>query len=267
MPESLLGEYLRACRARVSAADVGLPDYGPRRVPGLRREEVALLAGISPDYYLRLEQGRVTHPSQQVARSIARVLRLDSAATDYLLGLIAPAPPGRLPREEHVPKSVINLLRVLPLPAFVTGQTFDVLASNPAARAVSPELAPGHNRLRSVFLDEAERALYQDWEGTAQRFIAVVRDNVGRHAADPLFAEIVHELSERSEAFARLWARHDVRARDTEPALLCHPVAGEMRLYLERLDVPGVSGESVVIYHADPGSVDAARLAALVARI
>jgi transcriptional regulator with XRE-family HTH domain len=260
--EDLLAEYLRARRGQLRPADVGLRGGGQRRVPGLRREEVALLAGISADYYLRLEQGRGGQPSEQVLRALARALQLDGAATDYLLGLTAPrAAAGDI--EEPVPASVLNLLGVLALPAFVTGRTFDVLAANDAARAISPELTPGRNRLRSVFLVDAERALYRDWEGTAQRFVAVVRDVVGRGAADPAFLALVDELSTRSPEFRDLWARHDVVARDPDMATLRHPVAGDLRLHLERLDITGVPGQSLIVYHPEQGSADAERLAAL----
>ena len=257
----MLGDYLRARRARLAPADVGLAPSGPRRVPGLRREEVALLAGISADYYLRLEQGRGGQPSEQVLRSLARVLRLDAAASDYLLGLVAPrpAPP---PPDEQPPASVLNLLRVLDLPAFVTGATFDVLASNAAARALSPELAPGRNRLRSVFLAPAERALYRDWDATAARFVALVRDAVGRGAGEAAFAALVEEVAAASPRFGRLWARQDVVARDAEVATFDHPVVGELRLHLERLDVPG-TGQGLVVYHPEAGSDDAVRLAGL----
>ena len=266
MPDDLLGAYLRARRGRLRPADVGLPERGQRRVPGLRREEVAQLAGISADYYLRLEQGRGGQPSEQVLRSLAQALRLDDAATNYLLGLIAPQPAVPLPAsDEHVPPSVLNLLDVVDLPAFVTGRNFDVLASNATARAISPELTPGRNRLRSLFLVDTERALYRDWDATTHRFVAVVRDAVGRSATDPDFMTLVEELSTHSPRFRELWGRHDVVARDTEVATFHHPVAGDLRLHLERLDITGVPGQSLVIYHPQAGSQDAVRLAALLA--
>lgn len=268
MADNLLGAYLRARRGRLRPVDVGLSQRGTRRVPGLRREEVALLAGISVDYYLRLEQGRGCQPSEQVLRSLARVLQLDEAATDYLLDLIAPQPaaPAPEPGGEQVPSSVLNLLDVIGLPAFVTGQKFDVLAANPAARVISPELAPGRNRLRSLFLADTERALYRDWNATTQRFVAVVRDVVGRNATDPDFVGLIEELITRSARFRELWARHDVSARDTEISTFHHPIAGDLQLHLERLDITGVAGQSLVVYHPAAGSHDAARLAALLHR-
>lgn len=260
-----MGDYLRARRGRLRPVDVGLREHGLRRVPGLRREEVALLAGISADYYLRLEQGRGGQPSAQVLRALAQALQLDAAATDYLLALIAPQPTSAPPAVAHEqpPLSVLNLLRVLELPAFVTGRTFDVLAANAAARALSPELVAGRNRLRSVFLVDAERALYPDWDATAQRFVALVRDVVGRGAGDPAFVRLVDELTARSARFRELWARSDVVARDTEVASFTHPVAGELRLHLERLDLAGTAGQALLVYHPETGSSDAVRLAAL----
>jgi transcriptional regulator with XRE-family HTH domain len=160
-----LGDYLRARRQLVQPEDVGLRVTGLRRVPGLRREEVALLAGISSDYYLRLEQGRDRNPSLQVLEALAQVLQLDENAREYLMSLAQPRSrtPSR-PRAERVAVGIRQLLDVVGLPAFVEGRYFDVLASNRLAQALSPTLVPGTNRLRSVFLDPAERDLYPDWD-------------------------------------------------------------------------------------------------------
>ncbi|WP_249998603.1 helix-turn-helix domain-containing protein [Actinoplanes sp. M2I2] len=267
MADDLLAGYLRARRARLRPGDVGLPGgAGRRRVTGLRREEVALLAGISADYYLRLEQGRGGTPSHQVLQALARALRLDDAATAYLTSLAAPAASEDTATPatgEHVPPSVENLVRLLPLPAFVTGRNFDVLTANRGASLISPELSTGKNRLRSFFLVGSEKDLYRDWPATAARFVAVVRDTVGRGAARPDFLELVAELSERSAVFRQLWDRHDVVTRDTELALLRHPVAGPLRLHLERLTIAGMPEQALVIYHPTAGSDDARRLADL----
>jgi transcriptional regulator with XRE-family HTH domain len=167
-----LGEYLRARRELVDPADAGLRVMGVRRTPGLRREEVATLAGISADYYyLRLEQGRDRNPSPQVLEALARVFGLDATATQYLLSLSAARPTARKrPRREIVPAGIRQLLGALELPAFVESRLFDVLAANRLATALSPSIRPGANRLRSVFLDPAERDLIPDWErATGQR--------------------------------------------------------------------------------------------------
>lgn len=261
MASDLLGDYLRARRGLLRPAEVGLVEQGQRRVSGLRREEVALLAGISADYYLRLEQGRGGHPSDQVLRSLAQALHLDASATDYLLRLATPQQMAE--GAERVPDSIHNLLGLLAWPGYVTGRNFDVLAANDAAEKLSPQLRPGRNRLRSLFLDEAERELYADWRATAQRFVAVVRDVVGERATYPAFQALVDELTSRSAEFEEMWARHDVVARDSELALMHHPVVGELQLHLERLDLAGVAGQSLVVYHPERGTPDAARLASL----
>ncbi len=262
----MLGDYLRAQRARVSPAQVGLPAGGVRRVPGLRRSEVALLAGISADYYLRLEQGRDRHPSPQVLRALAHVFGLDRTGTRYLLSL-TDQPERRArsrPRRETVPETINFLLSSINLPAFVEGRYLDVLAANPLATALSPRITPGANRLRDVFLDEAERALYTDWDDTAARLVAGFRRSVGTNTNDARFAQLVGELSIASEDFRTLWARQDVQARQNWPITLDHPLVGEITLNREKL-VIGDTAQSLVlaIYHPTPGSDNADKLALL----
>ena len=261
----MLGDYLRARRELVQPDSVGLPVNGVRRVAGLRREEVAMLAGISSDYYLRLEQGRDRNPSIQVLEAIARVLRLDQAATDYLLGLATPLPRHRRrrPRRETVPASIRQLLDVLALPAFVEGRYFDVLAANSLARALSPNLQEGQNRLRAVFLDPAEQALYPDWERATARLVAGFRESVGTDADDPRFVELVGELSLSSERFRQLWARHDVQTREGMPARIHHPQVGDLTVSREKLAIGGAEGQLLVIYHAEPGTSSAEKLGLL----
>lgn len=259
----MLGDYLRARRELVQPESVGLLVNGVRRVAGLRREEVAMLAGISSDYYLRLEQGRDRNPSPQVLEALARVLRLDRAATDYLLGLAAPRPRRRRPRREVVPAGIRQLLEVVGLPAFVEGRYFDVLASNDLARALSPNLQVGQNRLRAVFLDPAERALYPDWEPATARLVAGFRESVGTDTDDPRFVQLVGELSLASERFRRLWARHDVQTREGMATRMRHPQVGELELSREKLAVGGTEGQMLVVYHAEPGSSSAEKMALL----
>ncbi|MFE6979186.1 helix-turn-helix transcriptional regulator [Streptomyces sp. NPDC057682] len=247
-----LGAYLRARRELVSPAQAGIPPGTNRRVPGLRREEVALLAGISPDYYLRLERGRDTNPSPQVLSSLARVLRLDDIERAYLLSLTAGRPRApRRRRPERVPDRVHQLLAHLPVPAFVEGRAFDVLASNPPALAFSPRLRPGLNRLRSLFLDPEEQAFQQDWETAAVDFVAALRTTIGDDTDDPRFVELVGELSLSSARFRTLWARHDVRALDGGTTTVHHPVVGELRLHRDKLPVDDVI---LVVYYPDKDS-------------
>jgi transcriptional regulator with XRE-family HTH domain len=235
-----------------------------RRVAGLRREEVAMLAGVSSDYYLRLEQGRDRNPSVQILEALARVLRLDEAATDYLLSLSAPRPKKRRrTRKETVPPSIRHLLEVIGLPAFVEGRYFDVLAGNGLAATLSPSLRTGQNRLMSMFLDPAERAFYVDWEKSIGTIVASFRQMVGNDTDDPRFVEIVGELSLSSEHFRRLWARQDIYPRVEVPTRIHHPQAGDMTLSREKLAIDGVAGQRLVIYHAKAGTDSAEKLALL----
>ncbi|MEW1718011.1 helix-turn-helix transcriptional regulator [Streptomyces sp. NPDC093109] len=247
-----LGSYLRARRDLVSPAQAGIPSGGSRRVPGLRREEVALLAGISPDYYMRLERGRDKHPSPQVLGSLARVLRLDDVEQTYLLGLAAVRPRApRRKRPEHVPARVHQLLAHLGIPAFVEGRAYDVLASNPMAVALSPRLRPGQNRLRSFFLDPEEQAFHQNWERAAAGFVATLRTTIGDDTGNPRFVELVGELALSSGRFRTLWARHDVRPLDGGTTVLQHPVVGELRLHRDKLPIEDVI---LVVYYPDEDS-------------
>ncbi len=260
-----LGEYLRARRELVTPESVGLPQFGVRRVPGLRREEVAMLAGISADYYLRLEQGRDRNPSVQVLESLARVLQLDETSTTYLLGLGREKPhrARRRPRRETVPAGVARLLGSLNLPAFVEGRYFDVLAANPLATAISPRLLAGRNRLRDVFLDPAEQALYPDWDRATANMVAGFRKSVGTDTDDPRFIELVGELSLASDRFRALWARHDVGLYQGAAVTLDHPQVGPLTLNREKLAINGTDGQILAIYHADAGSGNAEKLALL----
>ena len=262
---NMLGEYLRARRELVTPDSVGLPELGTRRVAGLRREEVAMLAGISADYYLRLEQGRDRNPSVQVLESLARVLQLDETGTAYLLSLGSERPrgPRRRPRKETVPSGIRKLLDSLTLPAFVEGRYFDVLAANPLAAALSPRLTTGRNRLRDVFLDSAEQSLYPHWEEATVGLVAGFRESVGTDTDDPRFIELVGELSLASDRFRKLWARHDVRVREGASVTLDHPQVGELILNREKLAIGGSAGQLLVIYHADHGTTSADKLSLL----
>jgi transcriptional regulator with XRE-family HTH domain len=259
---NLLGEYLRARRELVSPEQAGVPVLGLRRVAGLRREEVAMLAGISADYYLRLEQGRDRNPSVQVLESIARVLQLDDDS--YLLSLAADKPRRvRKPRKETVPIGIAKLVATLPLPAFVEGRYLDVLAAHPLAAALSPRLVVGGNRLRDVFLDQAERDLFPEWERAAGFLVAAFRQLVGTDTDDPRYVELVGELSLESPLFRQLWARHDVAPRQGAVMSFNHPQVGELRLNREKLVIGGTDSIMLVIYHPDAGTDAAEKLALL----
>jgi len=259
-----LGEYLRARRELVDPAAAGLRVVGVRRTPGLRREEVATLAGISADYYLRLEQGRDRNPSPQVLEALARVFGLDTAATQYLLSFAAARPrTSKRPRREVVPIGIRQLLDALELPAFVESRMFDVLAANRLATALSPGIRAGGNRLRSMFLDADEQALYPDWEQAIGGLVASFRTSIGTDVDDPRIAQLVGELSLASEPFRRLWARHDVKALAGAPVRMQHPRVGMLELRREKLPIGDSGGQLLVIYHAEPGSANARSLALL----
>ncbi|SDU24330.1 helix-turn-helix domain-containing protein [Gordonia westfalica] len=166
-----LGEYLKARRGLVTPEQAGIPGVGVRRVPGLRREEVAMLAGISADYYLRLERGRDRNPSAQVLESLARVLQLDDDHVAYLLSLVGDQPrrPRRRARKEVVPAGMQKLVETLAQPAYVEGRYFDILAANSSATALSSRFPVGRNQLRDMFLEPADQALYPDWRNSTHR--------------------------------------------------------------------------------------------------
>ncbi|MEW1959374.1 helix-turn-helix transcriptional regulator [Kineococcus sp. NPDC059986] len=264
MPTNPLGEFLRARRELLNPSDVGVRVTGVRRTPGLRREEVATLAGISADYYLRLEQGRDRNPSRQVLEAVARVLRLDAAGTDHLLSLVAAdhRAPRRRPRDV-VPLGTRQLLDALGLPAFVEDRAFEVLAANSLATALWPSLHVGQNRLRAVFLDERESALVLDPEQARAGMVAAFRASVGAGTDDPRVARLVGQLSLASAEFARLWARHDVRDLAGGTARLQHPEVGLLELRREKLAVGGTDGQLLVVYHAERGSASEQALALL----
>lgn len=260
--QNALGEYLRARRELVQPQDVGIRVGGIRRVAGLRREEVAMLAGVSSDYYLRLEQGRDRHPSVQVLEALAQVLQLDDSATDYLVSLTQERPRTAAKRRirEVVPAGIRQLLEVLEQPAFVEGRYLDVLASNALAVALSPNLAVGRNRLRDFFLDDREKQLYQDWDRAAPQLVAGFRSSIGTEATDQRAVQLVGELSLASEPFRRLWARHDIHIREGGTTVICHPELGELSLCREKLAIGGTDGQLLAIYHAKRGSETAGLL-------
>jgi transcriptional regulator with XRE-family HTH domain len=249
---NLLGDYLRARRALVTPEQAGIPAGANRRVSGLRREELAMLAGISADYYLRLERGRDKNPSSQVLESLARVLCLDDVEQEYLLGLAAARPRTRRRlKPERVPARLHQLLASVQVPAFLEGRAFDVLASNRLAVVLSPRLQPGYNRLRSLLLDPEEQAFQQDWDRSTEGFIAAFRKSIGDDTDNPRFVELVGELALSSERFRTLWARHDIRGLEGGTTTVNHPVVGELHLHRDKLPVDDLI---LVLYYADQGS-------------
>jgi transcriptional regulator with XRE-family HTH domain len=251
-----LGEFLRARRALVRPEDVGLQAAGRRRVPGLRREELATLAGISSDYYLRLEQGRDQHPSPQVIDAVARALQLDADATAHLHVLAQPeGVPRRSGLVERVPASIEQLIASWPYtPAFVQGRHMDILAANSLASALSPVYSPGVNLVRATFLDPEVRRLVGDWDSVAYSAVSRLRALAGPDIADPRLVDLVGELSVRSDWFRRLWARHDIEVAAVPVRTFNHPLVGSFELQTEWLAITGAEGQLLVVFHAAPGS-------------
>jgi len=262
-----IGEYLRARRELVRPQDVGLRDFGRRRTPGLRREEVAMLAGVSADYYIRLEQGRDQHPSPQVLDALARALKLDEDANAHLHALAAARPRSRsrrATRPERVPETIEQLIMSwTTTPAYVFGRYLDVLAANPLATAIAPWFTAGENLIRGAFLDPRRRELKPDWEQTLAGTVAALRANVGHEVDDPPLTQLVGELSLRSESFRRLWARHDVRPKGSGTSTIDHPQVGRLELTYTKLPIPDTDRLTLSIYHAAPGSPTAQALALL----
>ncbi|MDI9896434.1 helix-turn-helix transcriptional regulator [Rhodococcus sp. IEGM 1381] len=254
-----LGEYLRARRAQLAPEDVGIIGGGRRRVRGLRREEVAILAGISADYCIRLEQGRNQTPSSQVLDALAAVLRLDADSTAYLHTLAGPPISARRPvgKTERVPAGTLQFLDALPMPALIHDRRFTVLASNRMGKALSPNNYAGTNLLRAVFLDADERQLHRDWSRVTTDAVAGIRAASAAQFDDGFLEDLVRELSVESEAFRRLWARHDVHLRTGGTSLLDHPEVGPLDLRHEKLTISGTDGQTLVAYHAEPGSPSA----------
>jgi transcriptional regulator with XRE-family HTH domain len=263
----LLGEFLRARREVTTPVQVGLLHSGPRRTPGLRREEVAMLAGVSTDYYIRLEQGRERRPSGQVLAALARVLRLEDDATDYLYDLAHPwtrPSPRPTRRMEQVSPGLLRLLRSWDhTPAFVMGRWLDVLAANRLAEALYERLTYKDNCMRMFFLSPEAQDFYPDWEHDAASKTAQLRAAVGADPDDPVLPQLVEELSAHSEVFRSMWARHDVGGRIQEIKRFRHHEVGELTLGWEVLAVNGAPGQQLVILAAEPGSPSEHALATL----
>lgn len=257
--EHTLGEFLRARRELTDPQDVGIPDFGRRRVKGLRREELAMLAGVSIDYYTRLEQGRDSHPSLQVQRALGRVLKLDADALSYMASLAAPPTPGNRDPEdcEGVRPGLERIITALSgQPAMVIGRRVDVLTATPLATALNPHWRRGSNLMHALLLVPESRSLFLEWEKVAGECVASFRATLGDNLDDPRLTELVGELSLKSEEFRELWARHEVRRKTTGETRFDHPLVGELTLGFESLQITGCESQTLTVYHAEPGSRD-----------
>ncbi|MEU3840956.1 helix-turn-helix transcriptional regulator [Streptomyces sp. NPDC028635] len=264
-----IGDFLRSRRARIQPEEVGLPPHGRRRVPGLRREEVAQLAGVSVDYYIRLEQGRGSNVSDAVLDAVARVLRLDETEHAYLRTVARPRDrrAAARPRAPRVRRGVQLVLDAMERsPAFILNQRMEVLAWNTLADALNgfSRMAPEERCVpRQVFLDPAGRELYPEWHAVAAQTVAHLRLSAGLHADDPELCALVGELSLKSEDFRRLWADHEVAECAWGVKKIHHPVTGLLTLPYETLVLPADPDLTVVVYTPEPGSESAQRLALL----
>ncbi|MFJ6783909.1 helix-turn-helix transcriptional regulator [Streptomyces yangpuensis] len=262
-----LGEFLRARRAALRPQDVGLASHGVRRVAGLRREEVAVLADMNVDYYARLEQGRERHPSAQVLDALARALRLRPEAGAHLHRLAGSPPvdrPADLPATDPVGPELRSLLDgFADRPAFVVDTALDIVAANSCARALHAPFSPADNLARMVFLDPAGRRFYTDWASTSRATAGHLREACGIAPDDPRLRDLVRTLTTRSPDFARLWTTHDVLAKTQAVKHLHHPVAGPLTLTYQAFDVRAAPGRQLIVYQAAPGGPAARALSLL----
>lgn len=258
-----LGDYLRARRGQVRPEDVGLVAGARRRVQGLRREELATLAGISAEYYLRLEQGRDKNPSPQILAALARALRLDVKATEYLYQLASSAGVRRdHAGVEAAADGADEVIEQFAMPAIVAGKCLDVLAANSIARALSPGFVPGRNFLRWRLLEPAARDFFVDWDEATDVAVSGLREAAGSDPGDLRLRSMIDELSRASERFRELWARADVGYR-VGVVHMRHPRVGDLYLHRNRFNIPHSGGQHLLTYRAEPGSASAAALDAL----
>ncbi|MFE2042835.1 helix-turn-helix transcriptional regulator [Streptomyces sp. NPDC059477] len=251
-----LGDFLRARREALKPHDVGLPEHGRRRVPGLRREEVALLAGVSSDYYIRLEQGRENSPSAQVLDAVAQALQLGPEATDHLNRLCLT--PTQRPRDRGETTVSRQLLQLMDgwahTPAFVLGPALDIMAGNSLATALHSGFDGFDNLARMVFVDPAGREFYQEWERAAHSCVAELRAAYGHDPGSARIAEVVAELSAGSEEFAGIWEMHEVKSKSQEGKHLRHPQVGDLHIAFAAFTVNGAPHQQLVVYQAEPAS-------------
>ncbi|MFB8005951.1 helix-turn-helix transcriptional regulator [Nocardia sp. NPDC056000] len=256
MAPTELGDYLRARRAQLRPERVGLPSLGPRRVPGLRREEIALLVGVSVDYYVRLEQGRERGPSAQVVDALSSALRLDADGRQHLFRLAGLAPRTRTSAApDRVDPSLRQLMTAWPdNPAIVYNRACDVLASNAIADALFHDWTHSRNLMHIVFTDPVARQFYTAWHDVARNAVAGFRFGHGEAPDDSRIQQVLNELRSRSPEFTRLWTTHDARGKSMQSKNFHHRDVGPLTLTMQTFDVRSTPGQTLVVYHAAPDS-------------
>ncbi len=265
-PEGGLGRFLRSRRERLGPASAGLPGAGRRKVPGLRRDEVAALSDISPGYYGRLEQGRELRPSPRVLEALACALQLGDEDRAELFRLARPdsrrtKPPSRVERvRPHLRRLIEEWTRT---PAFVIGHAQDLLAANALADALYRSFALNDNVLRMLFLDPAAKSFYRNPEQARHRAVADLQQTAARTPQDARTRELVGELSVRSGEFRALWAREYARVPPYDVEQIHHPVVGDLELRHEAFGIRSVPGQQLIVLQAEPGSASATGLALL----
>jgi transcriptional regulator with XRE-family HTH domain len=265
--DRLLGDFLRTRRETTSLEDVGLQPSGRRRTPGLRREELAMLSGVSTDYYIRLEQGRERNPSQQVLTALAEALRLDADATDYLYQLVhsrAWPPRGDAREPERVSPALLQLMAGWhDNPAFVIGRGLNVIAATPLTTTLYDGVDHQENCLKLAFLSPSARYFYQDWEEVASYKVAELRAALGRDPANQELIQLVEELREHSEDFRTMWARHHVRTRRNQVKRLLHHDVGPVTVTWDVFTVNSAPTQQLIVMGAEPDSTSERALAHL----
>lgn len=267
-----ISEFLTSRRARLTPAQAGLPDYGGRRrVPGLRREEVALLAGMSAEYYKRLERGNAAGVSEAVIDGISRALQLDEAEHSHFHDLIRAANAGAHPRRRRVVQTsqltagmqqTIDAMSTVPV--FIQNGRLDAIATNRLGRALFSEMMddvrPPVNAARFVFLDPRAQTFYREWEANTRQIVAVLRAEAGRSRYDRQLSDLVGELSTRSDLFRTLWGAHDVREHRTGMKSVHHPIVGDLDLTYQSMDLASDRGLQMLVFSVEPGSASSDRL-------
>lgn len=271
-PHGDISEFLTSRRAKLTPADIGLPDFGGRRrVPGLRREEVALVAGVSSEYYKRLERGNALGVSEAVVDGISRALQLDEAEHAHLNDLIRAANAGASPQRRRpsrksqlTPSMQQTIDAMSTVPVFMQNGRLDAVAVNRLGRALFSEMlddaGPPANAARFIFLDPRAQTFYRDWDGQTRQIVAILRAEAGRSPYDRPLSDLVGELSTRSDLFRQLWGAHDVREHRTGLKNVHHPVVGDLDLTFQVMDLAADRGLQMIIFSAEPGSATQERL-------